>query len=277
MFESSQRATLLSSSAERSGAARESFGEGGLWHRHTSEAVVTRTSTRTTSEEQLVGSGRGHQRGYKRDRSAESPHALEGIGSSHRASAADRWVAGGHGGAADTRKCTPDTQWMYGGEGWGHKRAWGWGIDAGTAGDLESAVEQHAKDFGGWGLWHCHTSSAVVTMASAEERLVGSSRGHQHRRSQCRVCRGGLCRQGDQRALCYRGWGPSPVLVTASLLGTVVSGVVPCILRHLAFVAPGVRDGTAFASAGSPMSHVTTCRADISIAVHSPLLYGLVR
>ena len=105
-FESSQRAMLLSSSTGRSGAARESFGEGELWHRYTSKAVVTRTSTRTTSEEQLVNSGRGHQRGHKRDRSAESPHASERTGSFHRVSAADRCVAGGHGGAADTQNRT---------------------------------------------------------------------------------------------------------------------------------------------------------------------------
>ena len=71
--------------------------------------------------------------------------------------------------------------------------------------------------------------------------------------------------------------GSSPVLVTASLFVAAVSGAVPCVLRHLAFVAPGVRDGTAFASADSAISHVTACRADISKAVHSPLLYGLVR
>lgn len=54
-FESSQHAPLPSSSPGYSGIERQNFGEGGLWHRRTSTAVVTSTSTRSTSEEHLVG------------------------------------------------------------------------------------------------------------------------------------------------------------------------------------------------------------------------------
>ena len=54
-FESSQKAPLPSSSPGYSGVERQNFGEGGLWHRHTSTAVATSTSTRSTSEEHLVG------------------------------------------------------------------------------------------------------------------------------------------------------------------------------------------------------------------------------
>jgi hypothetical protein len=53
-FETSQKAPRPSSPAGNNGVERQSFGEGGLWRRHTSSAVFTSTSTRTTSEEHLV-------------------------------------------------------------------------------------------------------------------------------------------------------------------------------------------------------------------------------
>ena len=55
-FESTQGAPSPSSPAGHSGVARQSFGEEGLWRHRTSSAVFTSTSTRTTSEEHLVGS-----------------------------------------------------------------------------------------------------------------------------------------------------------------------------------------------------------------------------